>query len=255
MKQRDGKGKKMIEKLDDLVDLHTHTIASGHARDTIEDMVEKAKNRGIRLYGITDHAVTMPGTCDEAYFHNLKNLKRDYYEEMELCLGVELNIISYEGEVDMPECDLKEMDVAIASIHNTIGYMAGTIEQNTNAIIKAMKNPYVNIIGHPDDGRVPLDYERIVKASKEYGTLLELNNNSISSGFRLNARENAGIMLEYCKKYSVPIIIGSDAHATSVVGRHEAAIELINEVGLDYELVLNFYPEQVKKYLNKYRKK
>ncbi len=244
----------MVENLGFLVDLHTHTIASGHARDTIKDMVDTAKDKGIKLYGITDHAVTMPGTCDESYFHNLKNLKRDYYDDMEVCLGVELNIIDYEGNVDMPEYDLKEMDVVIASIHNTIGYMAGTIEQNTNAVVNAMKNPYINIIGHPDDGRVPVDYEMIVKASKEYETLLEVNNNSISSGFRLNARENDRIMLEYCKKYSVPVIIGSDAHATNVVARHDTALELIDEVGLDYGLVLNFFPDKVRKYLNKYRK-
>ena len=88
------------KKLEYVVDLHTHTVASGHAYNTIQEMVESAKRNNIKLFGITEHAVTMPGTCHDFYFHNLKMARRDY-EGIELCLGVELNIIDYEGNVDM----------------------------------------------------------------------------------------------------------------------------------------------------------
>ena len=63
-----------------LADLHTHTIASGHAYNTINEMVEAARSRGVKLYGITEHAVTMPGTCTNFYFSNLKNARRDIKE-------------------------------------------------------------------------------------------------------------------------------------------------------------------------------
>ena len=155
--------------------------------------------------------------------------------------------------MDMPQDLLQEMDVTIASIHNHIGYEAGTIEQNTNTYIKVMQNPYINIIGHPDDGNVPVDYERLVIAARDSGTLLELNNNSIDSGFRKNARDNDKEMLRYCKKYQVPIIIGSDAHSMNVIGRNQSALELIEEVGYDKNLVMNYHIEELKKYLNRYR--
>lgn len=242
----------MIEERPYLADLHTHTIASGHACNTIDEMVETAKAKGIKMFGITDHAVTMPGTCDEEYFKNLSALKKDF-GDIEVLLGVELNILDYEGNVDMSVEDLKKMDITIASIHNHIGFEAGTIEQNTNAIIEAMKNPLINIIGHPDDGRVPLDYEKIVKASKEYGTLLEVNNNSISTEFRLNAYENEKVMLKLCKKYEVPVVIGSDAHKNTKIAENTKAFELLKEVGFDYNLVLNFNIDELKKYLNKYK--
>ena len=245
---------KMTQDYEYLADLHTHTVASGHAHNSIREMVDAARSKGITLFGITDHAVTMPGTCDEEYFRSLKNINRNIYEDIEVCLGVELNIIDITGRVDMSVEDLWEMEVTIASIHNTIGYTAGSKEQNTGAVIGAMKNPLINIIGHPDDGRVPLDYEAVVKASKEYGTLLELNNNSMASGFRENARENDAIMLSYCKKYGVPVVIGSDAHAVSVVARHDSAMELLKEIGFDQELVLNYFPDRLRKYLNKYRR-
>lgn len=244
--------RKESDRYEFLADLHTHTIASGHAVNTIEEMVESAKKKGIVLLGITDHAVTMPGTCDEQYFKSLSSRKKDY-DGIEVCLGVELNILDYEGNVDMSQEDLKKMDVVIASIHNHIGFEAGTVEQNTNAIIGAIKNPLINIIGHPDDGRVPLDYERIVKVAKEYGTLLEINNNSISSEFRLNAYENEKKMLKLCKEYEVPVVIGSDAHEKKKISKHDKAYELIQETGYDWDMVMNFYPDELKKYLNKWK--
>ena len=235
-----------------LADLHTHTIASGHAYNTIQEMAKAAKEKGISLLGITEHSMTMPGTCSEIYFQNLWNANRSYYG-VQLLLGVELNIIDYNGTVDMSQELLKNLDIAIASIHNTIGYTVGTEVQNTEAVIGAIKNPYVNIIGHPDDGRIPLDYKEVVKAAKEYRKILEINNNSISSEFRLNAYENEKKMLKICKEYEVPIIIGSDAHAEKNIAKNDKAFQLIEEVGYDFNMVLNFYPERLKKYLNKYK--
>lgn len=236
-----------------LADLHTHTVASGHARNTIEEMVAAASKEGLALYGITEHSMTMPGTCRESYFRNLKNERREF-ENLQVCFGVELNIMDYEGNVDMDERLLKTMDIAIASIHNQIGYHKGNIKQNTNAILGAIKNQYVNIIGHPDDSNIPLDYEVIVKASKEYHTLIEINNNSLSPNcFRVEPEKNDARILELCMKYNVPIIIGSDAHSVDRVGKHEYAMKLIEQVKFNKKLVLNYYPEELKKYLNKYR--
>ena len=55
-------------------DLHTHTIASGHAYSTIKEMANSAKEKGLKLLGITEHAPTMPGTCHEFYFQNFRVL-------------------------------------------------------------------------------------------------------------------------------------------------------------------------------------
>ena len=150
---------------------------------------------------------------------------------------------------------IKQMDVVIASIHADIGYTPGTIEENTKSIIGAIKNPLIDIIGHPDDGRIPLDYEQVVKAAKEYGTLLEINNNSLNpSGFRKNTRENDKTILELCKKYQVPVVIGSDAHSEDVVGLNERAYDVMDEVDFDNELVMNFHIAKLRKYLGKYKR-
>ena len=74
-----------------------------------------------------------------------------------------------------------------------------------------MKNPYIHIIGHPDDGRFPIDYEKLVRGAKETNTLLEMNNSSLRpGGFRVNTEVNAKEILELCKKEGVYITTGSD---------------------------------------------
>ena len=235
--------------LDYIIDTHTHTIASGHASNTILEMAKAASENGIKILGITDHAKTMPDSSGDAYFINLKSVDREAYG-VELLLGVELNIIGYNGEIDLPISILNEMDIVIASFHTNC-LTPGTKEENTNALIKCCENPLIHIIGHPDDGNYELDMRRVVKAAKETGTLLELNNNSML--FRKNARENDKKMLVICKEENCPIIIGSDAHTVEKVGQNSNAMELVEEVGFPKELIINYYPDKFKEYIEKNR--
>ncbi len=85
-----------------LIDTHTHTIASGHAYNTIKEMAQSASEKGLELLGITEHAMKMPGTCHSFYFANLKMLERKMFG-VEMLFGVELNILNQDGEVDMEE--------------------------------------------------------------------------------------------------------------------------------------------------------
>lgn len=232
-----------------VVDTHTHTLASGHAYNTILEMAKSASEKGIKLLGITDHAKKMPESAGDFYFSNLKVMEREAYG-VELLLGVELNIIDYDGKVDLSEGILRQMDIAIASLHQPC-IKPGTVEENTRAIIKCCENSLINIIGHPDDGGYPVDMERIVRAAKETNTLLELNDNSIV--FRHNARENDKNMLILCKEQGVPIIIGSDAHAIGRVGANSNAMEIVKEVDFPMEQILNYDPDRLKKYVNKYK--
>lgn len=237
-----------------VLDLHTHTLASGHAYNTIREMACSAAEKGLELLGITEHAPQLPGTCHDFYFSNLKVVSRKMCG-IELMLGAELNILDYNGSVDLAEGLLKQMDIAIASMH-TPCIKPGTAAQNTAAYINVMKNPYVDIIGHPDDNRYPVDMEGLVKASKEYGVLLELNNSSLNpAGARKNARDNDVELLKYCKQYGVSIIIGSDAHTESDVGRYDLVMPLIKEVDFPEELIINRDVNELKKYLRKYKNK
>lgn len=232
-----------------VLDLHTHTIASGHAYNTLREMAKAASEKGLSVLGITEHAPKMPGTCHSFYFHNLKTVPRELYG-IRLLLGSEVNIMDFEGNIDLEERDLKGMDVIIASLH-TPCIKPGSIRENTEAYLNVMENPYVNIIGHPDDGRYPVDYRALVEGAKEKGKVLELNNHSLDlKCFRRNARENDLKMLELCKEYSVPVIMGSDAHFDTLIGEFSMAEKLLGEVSFPEELVLNRSVEALAGHVN-----
>ena len=233
-----------------VLDLHTHTVASGHAYNTLREMAKAASDRGLELLGITEHAPQMPGSCHNFYFHNLKTVPRNLYG-IRLLLGAEVNIMNYEGEVDLSQKELKDLDVVIASLHIPC-IKAGTREQNTQAYLNVMKNPYVDIIGHQDYVRYDIDYKALVQGAKEYGKILELNNNSLRpTCFRANARENDAEMLKLCMEYQVPVVIGSDAHFDTHIAEFEMAVPLLEELGFPEELVLNRSVSALEEHLNR----
>ena len=82
--------------MDILLDVHTHTIASGHAFSSLQEMVKSAAEKRLRLLGITEHTPGIPGTCDLIYFRNLHVVPRKMYG-VELLLGAETNIVDYKG--------------------------------------------------------------------------------------------------------------------------------------------------------------
>ncbi|MGN0514344.1 MAG: phosphatase [Lachnospiraceae bacterium] len=244
----------MSDKPEFKIDLHMHTLASGHAYNTIDEMVKEAAKKGMTHIGITEHAPAMPGTCHEFYFQNLSVVPRKR-KKLELLLGCEANIVDYDGKIDLPEWILKRLDVVIASMHIPC-IKSGTAEENTAAYVNAMKNPYINIIGHPDDGRYPVDYEVLVKTAKETNTLLEINNNSLKpTGPRKNTRENDITILELCKQYEVPVIFGSDAHVKGDIGNFEMIYPLVEETGFPKKLIANSDIELLKKFLRVSRDK
>lgn len=238
-----------MELMKDVIDMHTHTLASGHAYNTIREMTHAAAQKGLELLGITEHAPQMPGSCHEFYFSNLNILDRTAYE-LPVLFGIELNILNKEGDVDLKERILKTLDYGIASLHpSCIPFMSET--DTTAAVLNAMKNPYVQIIGHPDDSRFPLNYDEIVSAAAEHRVLLEINNSSLTpTCFRIGAHENYLRMLEYCKKYRCHIILGSDAHADTLVGEHKHAAAILAECDFPEELVVNSSPDKFLSFLN-----
>ena len=223
----------------DLMDLHTHTVASGHAYNTIWEMAAAAAEKGLPLLGIADHGPAMPGSADELYFRNFKMLPREVHG-VKLMFGCELNILDDTGAVDLSERALQRLDYTIASIHG-VCYENGGVDYNTRAVLAALENPYVTAIGHPDDSGFPVDYERIVPAAKKHHKLLELNSNSLNPrcSSRSGGPENCRRLLEVCRRYEQPILIGSDAHSCPDVHNHARALALLEELDFPAELVVN----------------
>ena len=236
-----------------LVDTHSHTVASGHAYSTIKEMAAAAKSRGLKALAITDHAPEMPGSCGMFYFHNLGIVPREE-SGVQLFMGAEVNIMAPDGTIDLPEKVCRNLDIVVASIHPPCYGLDHTPEENLRAYAEVMSKPYINIIGHPDDGKFSVDYEALVKMAKETGTLLEINNSSLNpNGVRAGARKNTLVILDLCRQYGVPVTVGSDAHIDVQVGVFSFVREVLDYCDFPEDLIVNTDLEKLKPYLNLYK--
>lgn len=239
--------------LEDVMDLHTHTIVSGHAYGTINESVAAAKREGLKLLAITEHAPAMPRSCGKIYFDNIDLMPHDD-QGLQVLYGVELNILDDYGRVDLMDHTLNYLDLAIASMH-TPCYRDHGVSGNTKAYIYAMENPYVTIIGHPDDARFPVDYDELARQAVEHKVLLEMNSSSMDErSYRIGAGDLYRKMLASCVKYGAKIIVNSDAHVSSAVGNHQNAYEILKQEKFPEELVVNSDVERIKEYITFYKK-
>ena len=212
-----------------LLDAHTHTVASGHAYSSLQEMAKAAADMGLEVLGITEHGPSVPGTCPTLYFKNMFVVPRQMYG-IRLLMGCEINILDTKGSLDLTDEQIGWLDIAIAGVH-AAWYQAGTKEENTEGMINVIRNPRIHIISHPGDGSCELDFEPLVLAAKEAHTLLEVNNHSL------------------CKKYEVPTILGSDAHISFQIADYERLYPLLAETDFPDELIMNYWPDKFFDYL------
>ena len=245
------------------MDLHTHTLAAGHAYSTLLENIDAALTVGIRYLGMSEHGPTSPGGPHEFFFSNYKVIPREYDREeisgrvvpvtggrLHLLCGVEANICDTDGKLDLEERYLQKMDYALASIH-PFAFTAGSRKENTLASVRAFQNPYVKILGHPDDGRFPLDYEELVREAKQARVALEVNNSSLNPrSARQGGRENITELLKTCMKYEQPVIMGTDSHMCFAIGKFAETEQLMRELDFPAKLVLNYDPENIHKLIN-----
>ena len=239
--------------IQDIVDLHTHTIASGHAYNTIYEMAQSAATKGVELLGISDHGPAMEGSASRHYFRASSRIPRNVFG-IQLLFGIEYNIMNYDGGVDLNEEFSAPLNYGIASLHIEC-IQPGSKAQNTTAYLGAMKNPKVFILGHPDDGTFESDYETIVKAAGEQHVLIELNEASVRPGsYRKNARQNAYQILSFCRRFRVPILVSSDAHIEAEILSHHYALQMLEDIQFPRDLIANISVEKTLGYLEARKK-
>lgn len=165
-----------------------------------------------------------------------------------LLKGMEANIVDFDGNIGEGEV-IEYLDYVIASMHLNV-LTPGSKKENTKTILKALNNEKINIIGHLDDSRFPVDYKEIVSELKNSKTILELNNSSLSeTSFRLGAKKNLTELLSLLAEDDRKIIINTDSHYYKSVGDIKLAIDLIEEIKFPKELVINFNENLLREFL------
>ena len=233
-----------------IADTHMHTIASTHAYCTLMEMVHAAGEAGMYAAAITDHGKNMPGSPGRWYFKNLVVVPR-HLENVFVLRGQEANVLDFEGTLDIDPEDLPGLDWVVASIHGVCMTEGDpTVEKVTNAYLNLAKNPLVNVIGHSGSQKFAYDYETVLPEFGRNGKLVELNESTFTN--RKKSVQNCAEIMKLCKKFGVPIIVNSDAHFSTQVGRFENSLRLLAEIDFPEELVVNSSEERFRAYLKQY---
>jgi len=221
-----------------VLDVHCHTISSGHAYSTITENAAHAASIGLTHIGIADHGPDMPGGAHRYHFYNMGALP-DMIHGVRILKGIEANILNHEAELDFPNQYLAMMDFVIASMHREV-IIPADCTANTAALVNAMENPNVHIIGHPINVVYDIDMVAVVKAAAKTRTIIEMNNHSLIPGsFRYNGEKPFEEMLALCKEYGVQILASSDAHYHTSVGNFDRAKLLIEAAGIPETQIVN----------------
>jgi DNA polymerase (family 10) len=222
-------------------DLHTHTNASDGTA-TIEEMALAAKALGYEYLAITDHSKALAMTNGLSVERLIKHAAavrklNDKLKGITLLAGTECDILA-DGRMDYEDAVLRELDIVIASPHVSLKQET---KKATDRLLRAIENPYVNVIGHPT-GRLinrreglPLDIPRILKAAAETGTALEIN-----AGYpRLDLND---INARAAREAGCVLAINTDAHSTPELATIHQGLWVARRAWLTPKHVINAWP-------------
>lgn len=218
------------------VDLHTHTVASGHAFSTISEIASAAAAKGLRGIGCTDHGPALPGGPHPYHFHALRFIP-PLLKGVRVLRGVEANIIG-PGELDLPEHTLNRLDLVMAGFHEDCGFRGHDSAENTEALMHLMAKHRVHVLTHLGNPVFPVDAAAVARRAAELGVAIEINNASFSIS-RKGSADNCRQMAQYCARFGTPVAINSDAHIAETVGVIGDALQAAAESGVRWEQIVN----------------
>jgi DNA polymerase (family X) len=212
-------------------DLHTHTTWSADGKNTLEEMVEAAIARGYSYYAVTDHSHYLREGRFEAQLEEIAAVQSRVGDAITILRGVEANIRA-NGEVDMPEELLAQLDWVVASIHQ------GRDTSPTERVLAAMEHPYVDVIGHltgrkiTKRGPMDIDVSRVIEKALETGTFLEIN----SQPDRLDLSD---VHARAAREAGLKLVVSSDSHQIKAQDYVELGIGQARRAWLTRDDVVN----------------
>ena len=218
-----------------VADLHTHTVSSGHAFSTISENAAAAAALGLRAIAFTEHAPALCGAPIYIFFETLKVLPR-YMNGVLIIRGAEVNVMDFNGTLDLEERIMEQLEWVIASFHQPI-LDPCSVAEGTRGWMGVAHNPYVDVIGHCCAGRYPFEHKTVIQEFAKMGKIVELNNKSFQE--RPGADINCPKIAELCAEYGVPVILSSDAHYCGDIGKVDAVSEMLKQIRFPEELIIN----------------
>jgi len=223
-------------------DVHMHTIETD-GRNTIEEMAEAARERGYKYMAITDHSKNLAfanGLDDQRAIQHIARIREVSKKVpwITIFAGIEVDILP-EGDLDLSDDVLAQMDLVIASVHSVFNQEPGKM---TERLLKAISNPNTSVIGHPT-GRILLrrdsyafDMHAVLTAAAKHKVAMELN----AYPDRLDLSD---ANLRQAKQHGVKIVINTDAHHTSHMDKIRFGVLQARRAWLTKDDVLNTLPK------------
>ncbi|HEX3821057.1 MAG TPA: DNA polymerase/3'-5' exonuclease PolX [Candidatus Sulfotelmatobacter sp.] len=222
-------------------DVHMHTVETD-GKNTIEEMAQAAKERGYQYMAITDHSKNLAfanGLDDKRALEHIQRIREanKKIDGIKIFAGIEVDILA-EGDLDLSDDVLAQMDLVIASVHSVFNQESAKM---TERLIKAIQNPNASIIGHPT-GRIqlrrdsyPFDMHAVLSAAANHKVAMELN--AYPDRLDLNDAN-----LRQAKQHGVKIVINTDSHHISHMEKIRFGILQARRAWLTKEDVLNTMP-------------
>ncbi len=236
---------------------HVHSVYSknNHGKSTIEEIVAEARRKKLKTISITDHG---PGHIMYGIRRKLIPVQRreidrlkEKYDDIEILMGVEANVVGYDGQIDIKDSEKKYFDFINVGFHDGVKFVDNKsfynyhvmkrlswmkkstkqkmIDLNTNAMIKAIENNDIFIITHPGD-KIDVDIDRLAQACEKTNTVMEIN----AHHPHLSTEE-----IKIASQYNVKFSLGSDAHRFQDIANVEDSIRRVKESGLDTRRIIN----------------
>ena len=224
-------------------EVHMHTVETD-GKCTIEEMAAAAKKRGYKYIAITDHSKNLAfanGLDDKRAIEHIARIRaaNDQIKGITVMAGIEVDILA-DGELDLSDSVLEQMDVVVASVHSAFNQEP---QQMTDRLLRALNNKNVSILGHPT-GRLLLrrdayafDMDAVLKAALQHKVAMELN----AYPDRLDLND---VHLRMARERGVKIVINTDAHHTSHFEKIKYGILQARRAWLTASDVLNTLPEK-----------
>ncbi|HWX55613.1 MAG TPA: DNA polymerase/3'-5' exonuclease PolX [Verrucomicrobiae bacterium] len=222
-------------------DVHMHTIETD-GKCTIEEMALAARDRGYKYMAITDHSKNLAfanGLDDKRAVEHIKRIHKAgrEIEGITVFAGIEVDILA-DGELDLSDSVLEQMDIVIASVHS---HFSQDSAQMTDRLLRVIANPNTSLIGHPT-GRMLLrregfsfDYDQVFSAAAKAGVALEQN----SYPDRLDLSD---LHLRLAKSKGAKFIVNTDSHHTSHLQNIRYGVLQLRRAWLTKKDVLNTLP-------------
>ena len=234
----------LIEVKDIRADLHTHSTWSDGKLSMI-DMARAAARRGIKVIAFTDHSLslgmvgglTIKGHAAQAA--EIAAIQRELGDSILVLHATEVEIKA-DGSLDYPDEFLATLDLVLASLHTSLGQERDKV---TKRLLQAVRNPHVDIIGHPTGRLIPdrpgadLDMDAILKAAAESGVALEIN----ASPFRLDLED---VYARRAMEMGIPISINTDAHSEADLDMLPFGVAVGRRAWLTAKDVINTWPTE-----------